>query len=85
MLGYQATGLAFPLGNYHNKGAGASLAPETIHADDFLTGVALLQEAAHLMPELERLRAEHHAAYGPRAEQMERLRRGYAIGPRYRS
>jgi endoglucanase len=81
MLSYQATGLALPLGNYHNQGPESTLAPETIHATDFLTGVALLQEAARLLPELERVRAEHHTAYGPRADQIERLRQGYALDP----
>jgi hypothetical protein len=81
MLGYRATGLALPLGNYHNQGPESTLAPETIRATDFLTGVALLQEAARLLPELEWVRAEHHTAYGPRADQIERLRQGYALDP----
>jgi endoglucanase len=82
MLGYQATGMALPLGNYHNQGPDATLAPEYIHMDDFLTGVALLQEAARLVPELDGIRARHHAAYGTRADEIARLAQGYAIDPR---
>ncbi len=82
MLGYQATGLALPLANYHNQGPADTLAPEAIHADDFLTGVALLQEAAHLLPELDEIRAQHHAAYATRADEIARLGQGYAIDPR---
>ncbi len=52
LQGYLATGLAFPLGNYHNMAEGYRLETENIHRQDFLTGVALLQEAARLLPEL---------------------------------
>jgi hypothetical protein len=82
MLGYQATGLALPLANYHNQGPGSTLAPEIIHADDFLTGVALLQEATQMLPELDKIRTRHHAAYGVRADEIVRLKQGYAIDPR---
>jgi endoglucanase len=82
MLGYQATGLALPLGNYHNQGPDAMLAPENIHADDFLTGVTLLQLAARMLPALDEIRVRHHAAYGARPEDLGRLRQGYAIDPR---
>jgi putative aminopeptidase FrvX len=56
--GYMATGLAFPLGNYHNVSEHLSLEPEYIHLQDFVTGVNLLQQAALLMHELPRLREE---------------------------
>jgi endoglucanase len=82
MLGYQATGLALPLANYHNQGPGSTLAPEIIHADDFLTGVALLQEATQMSPELDGIRARHHAAYGAPADEITRLGQGYGIDPR---
>ncbi len=49
--GYLATGLAFPLGNYHNVGADFTLQAENIHQNDFLTGVDLLTETALLMPQ----------------------------------
>ena len=73
LLGYQATGLAFPLGNYHNVGEGSVLMTENIHASDFMIGVALLQEAARLMPELDQLRAEHSAAYASTGALADRL------------
>jgi len=44
--GYQATGMAFPLGNYHNGAPGGRIEAEYIHVDDFLGGVALMEEAA---------------------------------------
>ena len=74
--GYQATGLAFPLGNYHNVAADGShtLIPETIDARDYLTGVALLQEAARVMPDLPRLEAEPDSPYGRAERYAERLR-----------
>lgn len=74
LMGYQATGLAFPLGNYHNMGEGLILAAENIHAADFLTGVAVLQEAARMLPELDNLRAKQLAAREPDAAKVERLR-----------
>jgi putative aminopeptidase FrvX len=62
MNGYIATGLAFPLGNYHNMGAHNTLEMENIHQDDYLTGVLLLQEAARLLPSLGDLLAAQKAA-----------------------
>lgn len=62
LQGYTATGLAFPLGNYHNMGANFTLEAENIHESDYLTGVQLLQEAARLMPRLEELKAAQLAA-----------------------
>ncbi len=45
--GYQASGLALPLGNYHNAlDAGTGIAPEHVAVDDYLAGVALLVELA---------------------------------------
>lgn len=74
LMGYEATGLAFPLGNYHNMGEGSVLAAENIHASDFLTGVSVLQEAARLLPEIRSLRAKQLAAREPDAAKVERLR-----------
>ncbi len=74
LLGYQATGLAMPLGNYHNMGEESRLVMENISADDYLTGVTLLGEAARLMPEVDRLRGEHATARSPRLDQVERLK-----------
>ncbi len=49
--GYRATGMAFPLGNYHNattnlRDPESGIGAEYIRADDFLGGVDLLAEAA---------------------------------------
>lgn len=71
--GYRATGLAFPLGNYHNVTDDATLAPENIHVQDYLTGVALLQEAACLMPRVEQVQAEQAARYTAREDLVARL------------
>ncbi|MDA1256907.1 MAG: hypothetical protein O3C10_03570 [Chloroflexi bacterium] len=46
--GYPTTGLAFPLGAWHNNGPEDTIRPEFIHHDDFATGVALLAGAAAL-------------------------------------
>lgn len=72
-LGYQTTGLAFPLGNYHNVSADATLAPETIHVRDYVTGVALLREAARLMPDLPDIAAQAGGQDGRYAAQVGRL------------
>ena len=42
--GYRATGIAFPLGNYHN-GAPEGIDAEFIHREDYLGGVALMVAA----------------------------------------
>ncbi len=47
-FGYQTTGLAFPLGNYHNAGPDNTVAAEYISLADFAGGAALLAEAASL-------------------------------------
>ncbi len=45
--GYRASGLALPLGNYHNAvDAGTGLGPERVAVADYLGGVALLAELA---------------------------------------
>ncbi len=44
--GYRATGIAFPLGNYHNGAPGGGIEAEYIHVNDYLGGVALMEEAA---------------------------------------
>ncbi|NWJ46695.1 MAG: hypothetical protein HXX08_12515 [Chloroflexi bacterium] len=67
--GYKATGLAFPLGNYHNVSDDSPgkpyLATENIHVQDYLTGVKLLQQAALLMVDLPTMRAEYIAKEKP--------------------
>ena len=65
--GYAATGMAFPLGNYHNATTGirdpnSGIGAEFIRVEDFLGGVELLTEAAvsvfrrHDSPARERVR-----------------------------
>ena len=44
--GYATTGIAFPLGNYHNATPEGGVGAEYIHADDFLGGVQLVTQAA---------------------------------------
>ena len=44
--GYHTTGIAFPLGNYHNGAPEGRIEAEYIHVEDFLGGVALMEEAA---------------------------------------
>ena len=45
-LGYTATGLCLPLGNYHNQGPNGRVAAEQIHMDDFAALVKLLVAVA---------------------------------------
>ena len=44
--GYRTTGIAFPLGNYHNATPDGEVGAEYIHIDDFLGGVDLIVQAA---------------------------------------
>ena len=44
--GYRTTGVAFPLGNYHNSAPDEAVAAEYIHIDDFVGGVELIVRAA---------------------------------------
>ena len=44
--GYRTTGIAFPLGNYHNGAPEGGIEAEYIRVADFLGGVALMEEAA---------------------------------------
>lgn len=73
LMGYTATGLAFPLDNYHNMGRDFQLEAENIHQDDFLTGVELLQEAARLMPQLDALRAAQWSSEATAQPLIDRL------------
>jgi endoglucanase len=47
-FGYKVTGMAFPLGNYHNAGPDGTIAAEHINSRDFSNGVRLLAEAVGL-------------------------------------
>ena len=44
--GYRTTGIAFPLGNYHNATPEGGVGAEYIHRDDFLAGVELVVQSA---------------------------------------
>jgi endoglucanase len=44
--GYRTTGIAFPLGNYHNATPEGGVGAEYIHIDDFVGGVELIVQAA---------------------------------------
>ena len=46
MFGYRTTGIAFPLGNYHNGAPDGGIQAEFIHRDDFIGGIELMVEAA---------------------------------------
>ena len=53
MQGYRATGIAFPLGNYHNGAPEDRIEAEFIHLGDFLGGVELIAEAVRQVPHRE--------------------------------
>ena len=44
--GYRTTGIAFPLGNYHNATPEGGIGAEYIHLEDFVGGVELAVQAA---------------------------------------
>ncbi len=48
--GYRTTGVAFPLGNYHNGTPEGGVAAEYIHVEDFVAGVELVVHAARCVP-----------------------------------
>ena len=48
--GYRCTGIAFPLGNYHNGAPEDRIEAEYIDCADFLGGVELILEAARSVP-----------------------------------
>ncbi len=53
VYGYHTTGIAFPLGNYHNGAPDGGIEAEYIHEEDYLGGVELMLEAVRRMPERE--------------------------------
>ncbi len=53
LYGYRTTGIAFPLGNYHNGAPEGRIEAEYIHEDDYLGGVELMLEAVRRLPERE--------------------------------
>lgn len=50
LFGYRATGVAIPLGNYHNQGPGDRVAPEVVSKQDLMTAVDLIGLAARNVP-----------------------------------
>jgi hypothetical protein len=71
--GYSTTGIAFPLGNYHNGAVDGRIEAEFIHVDDFMGGVELIVEAVHSVPDRENTAARRRLREIPR-ELRERLR-----------
>ena len=53
VYGYRTTGIAFPLGNYHNGAPDGGIEAEYIDQEDYLGGVELMLEAVRRMPERE--------------------------------
>ena len=51
--GYRTTGIAFPLGNYHNGTPDSKIGPEFIHMQDYFGGIQLITEAARQVPNRE--------------------------------
>ena len=51
--GYRTTGIAFPLGNYHNSSPNGGVEAEYIEINDFLGGIQLMKEAAYRAGELD--------------------------------
>lgn len=72
-FGYRTTGIALPLGNYHNVRPEGGLAPEYIHRDDLTGAARILRAAADVArgpitdPALPRLQAMAQQ-YSPRLE-----------------
>ena len=51
--GYRTTGIAFPLGNYHNGGEDGVIEAEYIHVNDFMSGIELMLEASYRVSDRE--------------------------------
>ena len=51
--GYRTTGIAYPLGNYHNASPNGGVEAEYININDFLGGIQLMTEAAYRIEERE--------------------------------
>ena len=73
LYGYRTTGIAFPLGNYHNGAPDGSIQAEYIHVEDFLGGVQLIVEAARQMPEKQNIAFKRRLGQVP-DEVRERLK-----------
>jgi len=73
LYGYHCTGIAYPLGNYHNAGTEGRIEAEFIHRQDFLGGIELMVAAAHSVPERESLNVRRRLRQMPE-EYRQRLR-----------
>ena len=71
--GYRATGIAFPLGNYHNGAPEGRIDAEFIHREDYLGGIALMLAAVQNLPQRENTAFRQRLRELP-AEFRERLR-----------
>ena len=65
LFGYRTTGIAFPLGNYHNGAPDGTIQAEYIHVEDFLGGVQLIVEAARQMPEKNNIAFKQRLSHVP--------------------
>jgi endoglucanase len=73
LYGYRTTGIAFPLGNYHNSGPDGRVEAEYIHVDDFMGGVTLMTMAVQSVPDRGDTAARRRLRQMPQ-EWLERLR-----------
>ena len=83
LAGYVTTGVAFPLGNYHNAGPDGTIGPEYIHRADLETGADLLVACAECVatgdaPDPVEARLNQRADQG--AERLQALGGGLAPG-----
>ncbi len=74
--GYRSSGLALPLGNYHNQagldGGKKKIGPESVHVDDFVAEVRLLLELARNGHRLDKLADFVPKALAKRAKAAEK-------------
>jgi putative aminopeptidase FrvX len=83
LAGYVTTGVAFPLGNYHNAGPDGTIGPEYIHRADLETGADLLVACAECVatgdaPDPVEARLNQRADQG--AERLRRSAAGWRLG-----
>ena len=70
--GYRTTGIAYPLGNYHNGSPEGGVKAEHININDFLGGIQLMTEAAYRIGERENTAFEQRLGHVP-DDQRKRL------------
>ena len=83
LAGYVTTGVAFPLGNYHNAGPDGTIGPEFIHRADLETGADLLVACAECVatgdaPDPAEARLNQRADQA--AERLRRSAAGWRLG-----